>query len=233
MDRERLRHQLLVEPAVDIVLDALAPFVDHDVALGLDRRWLEHEVLHALGFEPHAERQVACGEREPVVRPVDPRRRVRLATRALDEPIVLVRWELLGLREHQVLEQMRHARRARALVARADAKPRLQRNDRRTLVDLRDQGEPVREPKPPSRSAAPDRTLRVELPRLRHLIVDTTTYDPNDGSIVRPATLAISRSAGAARRSSPGASMPSGPVVRVAITRAIYAVIAAVVRYMS
>jgi len=63
---ERQRHELLVEPAVDIVLDALAALVRDDIALGLDRCRLEHEVLHALGFEAHAERVTlirrACAE---------------------------------------------------------------------------------------------------------------------------------------------------------------------------
>ncbi len=61
MHGERVRHQLLVEPAIDVVLDALAALVGHDVALALDRIVLEHEVIHALGLEPHAERQVARG----------------------------------------------------------------------------------------------------------------------------------------------------------------------------
>ena len=58
-----MRHQLLVEPAVDVVLDALAALVGDDVALGLDRVGLEHQVLHALGLEPDAEREVARRQR--------------------------------------------------------------------------------------------------------------------------------------------------------------------------
>ena len=51
-----------------------------------------------------------------VVGPVDPRRGVRFAAGALDQPIELAGREALGLAEHQVLEQVRHAGRARALV---------------------------------------------------------------------------------------------------------------------
>ena len=62
MDRERVRHQLLVEPAIDVVLDALAALVRDDIALGFHRRGLEHEVLHPLGLEPDAQREVARGQ---------------------------------------------------------------------------------------------------------------------------------------------------------------------------
>ena len=51
MRGERLRHQLLVEPAIDVILDALAALVRDHVALGLHRIVLEHEVLHPLGLE--------------------------------------------------------------------------------------------------------------------------------------------------------------------------------------
>ncbi len=164
MRGERVRHQLLVEPAVDVILDALAALVGDDVALGLDRRVLEHEVLHALALEPHPERQIARGQRQPVVRPVDPRRRVRLAAGVLDEAIELARRQALGLAEHQVLEQVGHAGRARPLVARADAIPGLQRDDRRAPIDRGDHAEPVAEAKAPRGDAAARRCFGLELP---------------------------------------------------------------------
>ena len=110
---ERVRHQLLVEPAVDVVLDALAALVGDDVALGLDRRRARARgaaSARTRARTPSA--QVARRQRQPVVRPVDPGRGVRLAAGALDEPIELAGRQALGLAEHQVLEQVRHAGRA-------------------------------------------------------------------------------------------------------------------------
>jgi hypothetical protein len=132
---------------------------------------LEHEVLHALRLEADAERQVARRQRQPVVRPVDPGRRVRFTAGALDQPIELAGRQLRGLAEHQVLEQVRHAGRARALVARADAEPGLQRDDRRAPIDRGDHLEPVIELVPPRRNTAiagADQRFGLEVPRRRH-----------------------------------------------------------------
>ncbi len=226
MDRERVRHQLLVEPAIDIVLDALAALVRDDIALGLDRRGLEHEVLHPLRLEPDAEREVARGQGQLVVGPIDPGRGVRFAARALDEAIELTRRQALGLAEHQVLEQVRHAGRARALVARADAKPGLERDDRCALVDRGDQAEAVAQAVALGSDTATDRSFGLELPGHRHLV----RYYAKLGSTTRPAASATAASAGSGRNSSLGARIPNGPVLRAASCCATHAPMTALAR---
>ena len=49
MDRERVRHQLLVEPAVDVVLDAQAALIDDHLALGLHLVGRALDVIRAEG----------------------------------------------------------------------------------------------------------------------------------------------------------------------------------------
>ena len=158
---ERGRHQLLVEPAVDVVLDALAPLVGHDIALGLDRRRLEHQAVHALALEADRQRQLVGRHAEAVVGPVDPGRGVGLAAGRLDHAIELAGRQRLGLAEHQVLEQVREAGLARLLVARADAEPGLERHDGHRRIDRAHHAETVVEPPPAHRESA-DRSFRLE-----------------------------------------------------------------------
>ena len=60
---ERVRHQLLVEPTVDIIFDALAALVRHDIALGvrLEAERMQHLVLEHDPVE--SERDVVTNER--------------------------------------------------------------------------------------------------------------------------------------------------------------------------
>ena len=161
VDVERGGHELLVEPAVDIVLDALAALVGDDVALGLDGGRLEHQAVHALALEADREGQLVGRQAEAVVGPVDPGRGVGLAAGGLDDAIELAGRQRLGLAEHQVLEQVREAGLADLLVARADPEPGLVRHDRRAAIDGAHHAEPVAQAPAPDRHSA-DRAFGFE-----------------------------------------------------------------------
>ena len=145
--RERVLVELLGEEAVDVVVDALAPLVRDHLALGLDLRLVEDEVLHPLGLErrrgPAAPAPAAT---VAVVGPVDPGRGVGLAADRLEQAVELAGAEVLGLVEHEVLEEVRDAGAAVALVARADAEPGLEGDDRRGVVGQEQHQEAVGEP---------------------------------------------------------------------------------------
>ena len=136
---------------------------------------LEHEVLHALGLEPDAELEVARGQRQPVVRPVDPRRGVRLAAGALDEPI-----ELAG-RQRSRSGRTSGARTGAPCRSRRGARGASRRGyqvcsatigARRSIAAIRPS--PLLEAITPRRDAAAGGCFGLELPRHRHTIVDST-----------------------------------------------------------
>ena len=108
------------------------------------------------------------GEELVVVGPVDPRRRVRLGAALLELAVEVARLEVLGLVEHQVLEEVREPRLAGLLVPRADVEPGVVRDDRRARVDEHEHREPVAEPPAMQRLAAEgDGAVVVELARAR------------------------------------------------------------------
>ena len=131
---------------VRAVLVVLPPLVEHDVALGLEslRRHRRQQISHPIRFHP--ERQVDCARRHhfPVVGAIGVRRSVQQPARALDRRKVagvVVRRPL----EHQVLEEMRKAGAARALVLRTDVVPDVYGNDRDVVILVNDDVEAVGE----------------------------------------------------------------------------------------
>ncbi len=137
--------ELLVGRTLHVVVDAIAPLVRDDLLLARHLRVAQDQVGHAVRLEPHHQRQLAAREVVVIERPVGPGRRVRLATRGLEQAIELARRHARGLVEHQVLEEVRQARLAGLLVARADTKPRLIAHDGRRAIDQEEDHEPVAE----------------------------------------------------------------------------------------
>ena len=120
---------------VRAVLVILAPLVQHDVALVRELRLRERrqQVPHAIGFHPDRQLQRARRHHLPVVRAIGVRRSVQRRAGALQRlkvAFVVMRRSF----EHEVLEEMREAGVARALVLRADVIPEVDRHERRGMV---------------------------------------------------------------------------------------------------
>lgn len=135
----------LVGDALDVVVDPVAPLVGDDLLLARDLRLAQHEILHPLGLELERQLHAVGRQQLVVVGPVDPGRRVGLGPAFLELAVEHARPEVLGLPEHQVLEEVREPRLAGALVAGPDLVPGVQGRDRRARVDQHEHREPVAE----------------------------------------------------------------------------------------
>ena len=143
MHRERGVVQQLGQPAVGLVLDAHPALFLHDLALALERVFVDAQRGHAVGLEPQHQRQVLRGRRLPVDRDVLARLGVGLAADAGDERAVRFRLHVLRALEHHVLEQVRKPGAAGLLVLRPDVVPQLHVHHRRRVVLREDHREPV------------------------------------------------------------------------------------------
>jgi hypothetical protein len=109
MRRERVVVDDLVQPSVRLVLDAHPPlFLDH-LTLAAERRIVDAQRRHAIGFEPQRQRQVLRRQRLPEHRLVFGRVGVAAAADAGDDRRVRLGLDVLRALEHHVLEQMREA----------------------------------------------------------------------------------------------------------------------------
>ena len=88
MHRERRVVQQLRQPAVRLVLDAHPPLFLHDLALALERVFVDAQRRHAIGLEPQHQRQVLRRRGLPVDGDVFARLGVGLAADAGDERAV-------------------------------------------------------------------------------------------------------------------------------------------------
>ena len=113
---ERSLVEDLVGGALHVVVDAVAALVGDDVLLAGDLRLAQDEPCHAIRLELHDEPEPVLGDGLVVVGPVEPGRRVALRARFLELAIERARLEVLGLVEHQVLEEVREPRLPRLLV---------------------------------------------------------------------------------------------------------------------
>ena len=134
----------LVHLAVGLVV-ALALLVLHDAALLVEHLLVDgaEQMAHAVGFHPqrHVERR---GRHVlEVVSAIEPGGAIELGGAGGFhglEPVVLV---VLRAVEHQVLEQVRKAGAARALVLAAHVVPDVDRHHGRLVVLVHDEREPV------------------------------------------------------------------------------------------
>ena len=113
------RHQ-----AVGPVLVVLTAFVEHHFTLGVEPglRQRGQQIAHPIRFHPQGQFERVGGHHFPVVRTIGIRRAVELGAGLL-ERLEVARIVMFGTFEHQVLEQMREAGSATALVLRPDVIP--------------------------------------------------------------------------------------------------------------
>ena len=133
--------------AIRPVLDRLAPFVFHHVALGVDRfrRHRFEEVPHAIGLEEQRELDGVRWDVNPVVRAVVRRGPVVVPAGGF-EPLVEFPWlHVARTHEHQMLEQMREAGPTRAFTRRADVVPHVHGDDRHAVIFMQDDVQTVGE----------------------------------------------------------------------------------------
>ena len=140
------RDSAIMRHAVRTILVVLPPLVQHDVALRLEplARQRRQQVPHAIRFHPQRQIDGAGRHDLPVVGAVgvggSVEQRAGLLQRREVAGVVV-----LGALEHQVLEEVREAGAARALVLRADVIPDVHRHDRHVMVLVHDDVEAVGE----------------------------------------------------------------------------------------
>ena len=106
LDRVEVVVEDLRQPAERLVVDAQAPlFLDH-LALVLERRLVDAQRRHAIGFHPQHQRQILRRHRLPEHRRVVVRVGVALPADARQHRRVLFGIDVLRALEHHVLEQM-------------------------------------------------------------------------------------------------------------------------------
>ncbi len=139
------RPDRLVEQRRRAVVDAAAPFLDDDLALGQHHGIADHQILHAIGLELHDERQpIDCdGLMKGGV--VLGGEGVVPAAILRDQTRELAGREVPGAAEHQMLEEMRDTRLAARLVGGADLVPHHLGDDGGAVIGDDDDRKPVGE----------------------------------------------------------------------------------------
>ncbi len=134
--------------AVRLVLDALAPLVLDDVALGVDglgRHGIQ-QVAHAIRFEEERKLQRVGRHIDPVVGPVVLRRSVVVAAGGFEPRIELAGLDVSGSHEHQMFEEVREPGAAGALARGAHVVPHVHGDDWHFVVLVQDHREAVGQP---------------------------------------------------------------------------------------
>ena len=139
------REQGLEREAVGAVLVRLPPLVLHHLALVIELLLRDPglEEPHAVGLQPQAEIQFVRGQRLEVVRAVEPRRPVERAARVLDEFEVVLARHVLGPLEEEMLEEVREAGPAGALVLRSHVVHDVNGDEGSGRIGLQDDPQPV------------------------------------------------------------------------------------------
>src|SRR5712664_2090778 len=134
MGQKRQRAQGLVHHAVDVVVGAEPPLLLHHLPLARQRAVDDDQRRHPIRFQIEDQRQRLGGEilvvRSEIMRGV----RVGGPPRCFEAAVELLRSVLLRSVEHHVLEEVRDACDARALVARADPEEAVEGADRQGVV---------------------------------------------------------------------------------------------------
>ena len=111
-----------------------AALLENDVALGLHVILGETQILHAVGFHPHDERQPVAGHTLEIGGDIVIGEGVVLAAVLGDDLGELPGRDLVGALEHQMFEEVGDARGTRRLVGGADLVPDHLRHDRRAMI---------------------------------------------------------------------------------------------------
>ena len=139
------REQGLEREAVGAVLVRLPPLVLHHLALVVELLLGDPglEEPHAVGLQPQAEIQFVRGQGLEVVGAVEPRRPVEGAAGVLHELEVVLARHVLGPLEEEMLEQVREAGPAGALVLRSHVVHDVDGDERRGRIGLQHDPQPV------------------------------------------------------------------------------------------
>ena len=139
------RRQLDEGLAVRLVVDALALLVLHHVALTVDLvgRLVVEEEAHAIRFEKQRQIERVRRQIDVVVGAIDGGRSVVVGAGGLEPGVERAFGHVRRAFEHHVLEQMREAGAADALVTRADVIPEVQRHHRHAGIAVQDHVEAV------------------------------------------------------------------------------------------
>ena len=137
--------QGLEREAVGAVLVRLPPLVLHDFALVVELLLRDPglEEPHAVGLQPQAEIEFVRGQGLEVVRAVEPRRAVERAAGILHELEVLLLRHVLGSLEEEMLEEVREAGAAGALVLRSHMVHDVNGDEGSGRIGLQDHSQPV------------------------------------------------------------------------------------------
>ena len=135
--------QKLVGFSFDVVIDVVAAFAQHGLALRLHRLHLKVEVGEAVGFKSHGELELLGGQVLVVLRPVGAGARVVLCARSFEELVDGAGFVVLRRQEHQVLKEVGEARLSTNFVAASHAEPRLKAHHGCALVFERQDGETI------------------------------------------------------------------------------------------
>jgi hypothetical protein len=159
---EQAAEDVLFGEPVGLVVHPLPPFVLHHAALDVQLlgRDLREQPPHPVAVEPQHQRQGVGRAGLVVVGAVLGGGPVVVGARGLEEPVEVARRYVLRAHEHDVLEQVREAGAAGALVPRPDVVPDVDRDDRHGTVLVHDDRETVRQREPLMRDA---QLLRGEL----------------------------------------------------------------------
>ncbi len=141
---EQLGEHLFGNGAVGPIQPEPALFLD-DLALGVERRLIDLQERHALGFEPERQFELVGRQFLHVDGLIERRVGVAVAARAADVLEMILRPEPIRAAEHHVLEHVGEALPARLLVLGADVIPELHGDDRCARTVRRDHPQAVLE----------------------------------------------------------------------------------------
>src|SRR5678816_1258049 len=142
---ERCENHLVAASIGDVVY-ALTSLILHDFALKIELRLVHcrKQETHSVGIEPQCKRKSVRREILVVVRSVFSRRAVVICSRCFELLVEHSRRDMLGPHEHDVLEEVCKSGSACLLVTGTDLVPRVDRDDWRGVVLVKNYLEAVR-----------------------------------------------------------------------------------------
>jgi hypothetical protein len=146
MDVEGVAVERLEQVSVRRAFHADAPFLLDDFPFRLEVLFGDVERFHPVRFHPQNHFQVVRRESFPVDRHVVGCVRIDDPAHTRDPTVEFLRLDVGRAFEHEVLEEMGETRAARLFVLGSDVVPELEVDDRRGMILVRDNGQPVVEP---------------------------------------------------------------------------------------
>ena len=144
MRGERGGEEIFVQKRARPVFVAQAPLLHHHLDLLREFFRAHHEIYHAVGFEPHRERQAVAVDLLVIDGEIGGSEGVLAPARLRYDPREFTRAEAPGALEHHVLEHVRDPGHAGHLVHAAHPIPHLMHDGGRAVVFLDDQAQAVR-----------------------------------------------------------------------------------------